>query len=640
MIVQLSVSCAWAVDPPMYFEFKAKVQSNLPKAYSEVDRMYNAYFPTGTPGEVDVISLWTLNKSAVYYDCAKTLHDFAEEWYGDASYVPGMVQYQGKCAQILHEYYTRKLTFDGFVRFPHGLAYLYRETGNQYYEDALISIATKSNSKSINPANEYIAYSRETAYAISVYITTEKEGIPVTDNTVKLDHFVNMALSHLNQWHTATFWRTDTIYKDYRQSFMVGITLNALIEYYDRIYADPRIPPAVKYTIDDLWSQQWQADVRNPAPTDGNYALYTAGYGGFWYWADWNGTEWVNNPNKMPTSPDLNSNDNMMIGSACAWYANYANDESYMDKAVDMWKGWVANGYFGQSDILWQGARYVNVFLKEYRKFYATPCSSAAIEQCYTPQDCSTAGGHWTGEWCQHTPVATSDPVADSCNIGGLIFSWHAEGLSLGSGGELGCSLLGSTTLSTVNSPSLSIDDKSEGMTSAFSSQGNYYSLDISQNFPGDRGTIEFDARINSDGSYYPFVRLDGNSSNFISVEQAGISPNVSIISSAKVGGTTWKNTAAVTRITSGDGSWYRVKYQWNKLGATYKQKIEVWQLSSTIPREINGQSPMATGTNTDSTSSFTLIPTKLNIGIYKATINTSVTNNIDRVRIYATSDI
>jgi hypothetical protein len=178
------------------------------------------------------------------------------------------------------------------VRFPHGLAYLYKETGDQYYADALTNMATKSNCKSVNPANEYVAYSREVAYAIHVYIAVEKAGIPVANNTQILEHFVDMALSHLKQWHTAVFWRTDTEYKDYRQAFMVGITLNA----------------------------------------------------------------------------DLN----MMVGPAYAWYANYTGDESYMDKAVDMWKAWVVNGYVSQADILWQAARYVNVFLKEYRKFYAS----------------------------------------------------------------------------------------------------------------------------------------------------------------------------------------------------------------------------------------------------------------------------
>jgi hypothetical protein len=640
MIVQLSGSYVWAVDPPMYSEFKEKVQLNLPGAYSGIDIMYNAYFPNDTAGEVPEEELLTLNKSHVYYDCAKVLHDFAEEWYG-TSYLPGMVQYQNKCAQIFHEFYTRKGPgFAGYIRFPHGLAYLFRDTGNQYYSDALIALANKTNWRTINPANEYIAYSREVAYAIDVYIATAKEGIPVADNTAKLEHFVDMALSHLNQWHIATFWKTDTIYKDYRQAFMVGITLNSLIEYYDRVYADPRIPLAVKYTIDDLWSQQWQGNVRNPEPTDGYYGAYHAGYGAFWYWADWNGTEWVNNLNKMSTSLDLNADTNMMIGSVYAWYANYSNDESYMDKAVDIWKGWVANGYFGQSDILWQGARYVNVFLKEYRKFYETPCSSTAIEQCSTSQDCSAAGGNWTGERCQHAPVATSTPSTDSCGTDGLIFSWHAEGLSLESDEESGCSLLGDTTFTAINSPSLSVNDKSEGMSSVFSSQGNYYSLDILENSPTDRGTIEFDARIESDGSYYPLVRLDRNSSNYISVEQAGTSPNVSIMSSAKGGGTTWGDAVAVTHITSGNGAWYRIKYQWNSSGDTYKQKMEVWLLTSTNPRDISSQSTIATGTKTGPIPPFTFIPTKLYIGIAKPTINTSIKNYIDNIKIYNTSDI
>jgi hypothetical protein len=287
-----------------------------------------------------------------------------------------MYNYAVKAAQIYHSYYTTRAasSIDGFVRFPHGLVYLFRKTGENFYKEALEACAQKSNWTSVKPVNERIAYSREVSYAICVYIATIETNMSFPNVTTLLNHFTDMALSHLNQWHTGVFYNPED---NFRQPFMVGLTMNALIEYYEKIDKDLRIPAAIQVTLDDLWGQSWgMIDANTPG---GNYSVYTTGYGAFWYWADYIDGKWVNDINRMPAALNLNPDNNMITGAAYAWYARWLKEnqpksidlaQSYLDKSVLIWEGYVVNGWMGNADGLWQGCRYVYEFVRDYNRFF------------------------------------------------------------------------------------------------------------------------------------------------------------------------------------------------------------------------------------------------------------------------------
>ncbi|MCL2067656.1 MAG: hypothetical protein FWG99_09355 [Treponema sp.] len=357
------------VELPLWQEFQQRVDDNLPGAYQAVGAMWDSCFP-GLPEPLP-----TLNKSAVYYDAAKVLIELSELWGSKAA--PEMNIYAVKCAEIFHAHYTAPGPLNGlagYVRFPHGLAYLYHDTGQQFYKEALEGCALRSNWASVNPVNERSAYSREVSYAISVYIAAIEAGMDIPNITTLLNHFVDMALSHLDQWHTGDFYNPSD---NFRQPFMVGLSMNSLIEYYEKVYKDPRIPAAIKIMLDDLWEQSW--DIIDANTPGGNYSVYTLGYGAFWYWADFANGKWVNDINNMPSSLNLNPDTNMNLASVYAWYARWLKEnrssstrlaKSYLDKSVLIWEGYVINGYMGYADILWQGCRYVSDFVREYRRFY------------------------------------------------------------------------------------------------------------------------------------------------------------------------------------------------------------------------------------------------------------------------------
>lgn len=93
--------------------------------------------------------------------------------------------------------------------------------------------------------------SRETAYLIHAYLDAEALGEP---RNPKLTQAVDYALGHLRQW---------SVLKNtpYVQPFMVGLTMEALIHYFD-VTGDARVLPAVQIAIDWLWQTEWNASAK------------------------------------------------------------------------------------------------------------------------------------------------------------------------------------------------------------------------------------------------------------------------------------------------------------------------------------------------------------------------------------------
>jgi hypothetical protein len=527
--------------------YKNKVESNLQKKYNALDIFYETFFNSVETSDATAICqsnppppkkehpecyMPSFNKTAVYYDCAKFLFEFSETWqYGDTNTNNIGINMQ-KCVDIMQTNYTHpRGSLEGYTRFPHGLAYLYHNTGEKKYKDALQALAERSNWAVNNRDHEYIGYSRDVAYSVGIYIAAVKAGINTEENMAKLDFRINQILSHLEQWHTGRFktigkftinkngtqYPMDTL----KQPYMVGITMNTLIEYYERIEKDPRIPTLIKASIDDLWEQHWYNI------TDDTYATYgyTIGRGTFWAHANYECNEaWtieaagtqqeviycannrgslVNDTTyRMPEYSPFFSDLDMMIGPAYAWYAKWLRENKpestdlaieYMNKAIKMYENYIATSSFndGPAEIIWEGGRYMAQFLHDYKKFMHTfdsnlfPCSSSDVDQCFTQNSCEdgNVGGHWTGERCQYAHVQVkvqTDQTEQSSS-----FYWSVDTLP-------------QSTPITSDSGNIPITRSSRDATSVPGFQGNcmhqtdnhqYYHIPMTT-VPRDKGTI------------------------------------------------------------------------------------------------------------------------------------------------------
>jgi hypothetical protein len=411
MLLGVSAQLAFGADPANLLAYKKRVISGLRVAYNKMDQMHDARFV-----KLSVSPVTTINKTIVYYDSIKALWELNELCYDRNGLTSDEIElldqipaYIDKSRNIIAQYYIQGTGGGGYKSFPHGLGYIYQCTGDLEAYEGLVALRNKGNwVNGLNQARENIIYAREVAYTIQIVITAIRLGVSVSTemkNRELIQVYIQLALSQLEQWHSGKFYGEEK----YRSTFVVGLLVHSLIEYYERIDSDPRIPPAIKKVLDDVWITVWHPDVTNPTPTSlGDTASYKglSAEGAFWTWADWVTDRYVIDRNHNPNSPDVSATHNMLIGPAYAWYAVYSRDESYLKKAVDTFNGTAANlSTYTPSGQLWEGIRYSANFIRWYRKFYNTPCASGAIEQCEDPSSCATAGGNWTGEWCQHSPV-------------------------------------------------------------------------------------------------------------------------------------------------------------------------------------------------------------------------------------------
>ena len=100
------------------------------------------------------------------------------------------------------------------------------------------------------------------------------------------------------------------------RSFMLGLDMEALIEYYDwqgqvGESQDQRIPIAVQSTLDFMWSKLWAAK--------------TSGFNAFYY----NG---VDIPHDSANTSDGFAELNNLVCGAYAWYWNISGDNTYLNE--------------------------------------------------------------------------------------------------------------------------------------------------------------------------------------------------------------------------------------------------------------------------------------------------------------------
>jgi len=195
----------------------------------------------------------------------------------------------------------------GWRVFPHGLYKDYLRTNELTSKDAAIALATKSAYAGVGGKVSYGVshYQREDAYLIHAYRIAGLLGSP---NPKLYARSVDFVLGIIDQVFVS---KTDTVYM---QPFMVGLMMEALIQYYDET-KDPRVPPAIKAAVDGLWTEAWM-----PASN------------AFYY-------EKSENPKKAAS--DLN----LLIAPAYAWLYKLTGDPVYQKRGDLIFQGGVAGAW-------------------------------------------------------------------------------------------------------------------------------------------------------------------------------------------------------------------------------------------------------------------------------------------------------
>lgn len=178
-----------------------------------------------------------------FYDGARAFFNLAR-FSGDPTW--------SGCAQHVIEVYRSYVIgsggrIGGWRVFPHGLAEHYRQTGAARSREAVELLVRNSPFAQSGGSPDPLA-SRETAYIIHTYIIAA-ELLGTAEFDPLLQAAVGNALSHLDAWSVS---RT----ADHVKPFMVGLTAEALIAYYERS-PDPRVIEALSNASRFIWDALW-----------------------------------------------------------------------------------------------------------------------------------------------------------------------------------------------------------------------------------------------------------------------------------------------------------------------------------------------------------------------------------------------
>lgn len=255
----------------------------------------------------------------------------AADWYYDGAWVRYQIaEYTGnpawaRCGDAIATWYGDKAVggLPGWRVFSHGLRVHYERTQEQRSLDALRALISSSafGSSGGGVSTDLI---RETAFMIQTYISNERTGAPPFFHQMSasresiggLKRSVAYGIGQLDQLiESSSSGRVPT----YHQPFMVGLMLDALIEYYEferaRGFTDPRIPWVVQRAAEWLWQTAWIGSSET-----------------FYY----------DNKNFQPAA-DLN----LLIAPAYAWLWQQMGDPTYQDRGDRIFAGGVRGGWAG-----------------------------------------------------------------------------------------------------------------------------------------------------------------------------------------------------------------------------------------------------------------------------------------------------
>lgn len=157
------------------------------------------------------------------------------------------------------------------------------------------------------PATESSELSREVAYTILSYLDAERLG---EARRGRLTLLVKQALGHLDEWFVNGK-------APYVRPFMVGLTAQALIAYYEAA-PDERIPPALARAADWLWDHTWVASAQAMRYTDRQI-----------------------NPGDLDPAADLN----LLIAPMYGWLYRHTGEKRFQERGDQIFAGGVRRAY-------------------------------------------------------------------------------------------------------------------------------------------------------------------------------------------------------------------------------------------------------------------------------------------------------
>lgn len=231
--------------------------------------------------------------------------------------------------------------------------------------------------------------------------------------------------------------------------------------------------------------------------------------------------------------------------------------------------------------------------------------------------------------------VIAAAPSGDSC-ADGFVLSWHAENVDVTQGTPAGCSAIGdsvATANSTVTLDGTSVSDGSYAILS--NAAYEYYTLNPITGVSSAEGTVYVDVNINAFSTGSAFFVMQYNASNAIRLELSGASSAVDIRGYYVGEGTTQTlyNGTCDIDVAGNPNQWVRVKYQWKVSATGAGHKIDVWNLDSSLPRQVT--TLRSSNAAEDTLTAFASEITEIKIGGI-----TTAGYIVDNIKIYSTSGL
>jgi len=237
-------------------------------------------------------------------------------------------------------------------------------------------------------------------------------------------------------------------------------------------------------------------------------------------------------------------------------------------------------------------------------------------------------------------PAAGGAPASVYNCTGGLSFGWPCEDTTVttdeGGGQPVGCSIIGDSTATTLQTAEISGTDYSDGDEGCyFVDAQDYFRFDPTQNISASEGTIIIDV----DGGNLIKLANTTEADDYIYITMGGASGAIDFNATYRTenGGapTSYVVTADSNYDEGGTYKWVRIKYQW-KVGQTdASHKIEVWALDNETERGLG--SLLGTGGPEDTIIVWDTSVDRLQVG----NVDTkAISGRCDRVLIYTTSGL
>jgi hypothetical protein len=192
---------------------------------------------------------------ATYYDATRVYEQIAD-YTGNAVWDDCAT----KAKAIYRGYVLRNNgNVPGYWNFTSGFRMDWERNSDALSKQAAILLSQNAAYCSDTTPIDYTVtpnHSREVAYCLLSYINAEDLGAP---RRARLTTLADQALGHVDKWFGSKTYRApnplplvpQAAGQYYIQPFMVGLTMQALIRYWD-VTHDPRVQPAVQKALDWL----------------------------------------------------------------------------------------------------------------------------------------------------------------------------------------------------------------------------------------------------------------------------------------------------------------------------------------------------------------------------------------------------